>query len=129
MTPLEAIPKITELLSTLIERVKDGKTAALVQQIQTLYQSVQSGYFEAEHKALDYHSNVVRLEAELLEVKRSLKKKEDERLDETTLLKSQMQELELKLKKLNSQALYDWMKQKVAQQAEFRKRHDIDYSA
>ena len=34
MTGLESIPKISELLKTLIEKVKDRQTGALVQQIQ-----------------------------------------------------------------------------------------------
>jgi regulator of replication initiation timing len=40
MTGLEAIPKIAALLTDLIERVKDRKTAALVQQIQSLHQVI-----------------------------------------------------------------------------------------
>ena len=40
MTGLEAIPKIATLLTELIKRVKDGKTAALVQEIQSLHQTI-----------------------------------------------------------------------------------------
>jgi len=52
MTGLEAIPKIAALLTELIERSKDGKSAGLVQQIQSFFQTVQAGYFVAEEKAL-----------------------------------------------------------------------------
>jgi len=40
MTGIEAIPKITALLIDLIDRVKDTKTAGLVQQIQSLHQVI-----------------------------------------------------------------------------------------
>ncbi len=37
---LDAVPKLSALLIDLIERVKDRQTAALVQQIQSLHQTV-----------------------------------------------------------------------------------------
>jgi len=53
MTTQEALTQVSALMVQLIERVKDRKTAGLVQQIQSLNQAIQSGYFAAEQKALD----------------------------------------------------------------------------
>src|SRR6266516_1139488 len=50
MTGLEAIPKIAALITQLIERVKDRKTAALVQQIQQHQLTIQTDLVEAHSK-------------------------------------------------------------------------------
>lgn len=70
MTPLEAIPKITELMTVLIERVKDRNTSSLVSQIQSLNQTVQSGYFSAKEEAL-------KLTSENFDLKRKIAEMED----------------------------------------------------
>jgi hypothetical protein len=64
MTAIEAIPKVAELTISLIERVKDGKTATLVSQIQALNQTVQSGYFAAEKEAAELRSKINDLKTE-----------------------------------------------------------------
>jgi hypothetical protein len=53
MTGIEAIPKITTLLTQLIDRVKDRNTAEIVSQIQSLFQTLQGDYFVAEQKATE----------------------------------------------------------------------------
>ena len=118
MNVAQAIIAIKNLFSELTKRIKDRESASFVQQIQTHQHILEAAYLEAEHKALDYHREAVRLESD-----------SRTRDDEIKLLKSQMQELEAKLKKLNSQALLEWSKQKAAQNAQFRKRHTLNYNA
>lgn len=118
MTVSESIIAIKKLLSELSKLTKGRESATFIQQIQTHQQVIEAAYLEAEHKALDYHREAVRVESE-----------SRTRDDEMKLLKAQIQELEAKLKKLNSQALTEWMTQKAAQQAEFRKRHTMNYDA
>jgi Ni2+-binding GTPase involved in maturation of urease and hydrogenase len=53
MSVTEAIPKISGLMIQLIELAKDGKTALLVQQIQSLNQTIQYAYVAAEQEAAE----------------------------------------------------------------------------
>jgi len=53
MSISEAISTISGLMVQLIERVKDGKTAALVQQVQLCNQTIQTAYFEAKQEVAD----------------------------------------------------------------------------
>jgi predicted nucleic acid-binding Zn-ribbon protein len=62
MAPADAFVAISKLLSELTERIKDGKTAALVQQVQANYQAIQAGYFSAEQRAQERHRELIRLE-------------------------------------------------------------------
>jgi hypothetical protein len=52
MTGLEAIPKLTELLTTLIKGAKDRETQILVQEIQTHQFVIQTALMEANAKML-----------------------------------------------------------------------------
>jgi len=91
MTTQEAISQVSALMIQLIERVKDGKTASLVQQIQSLNQTIQSGYFAAEQKALDRQQ-------ELLDAKRKISKMEDEQPKAIAALKETHRQEIAKLK-------------------------------
>ena len=53
MTGLEAIPAVNALFINLFERIKDRQTATLVGQVQSLFQTIQTAFFAAEHKALE----------------------------------------------------------------------------
>ena len=57
----EAIQKIKPLLSELINRVKDEKTATLVSQIQALDQTIQAAYFDAKQEAINFASQNLEL--------------------------------------------------------------------
>jgi protein-arginine kinase activator protein McsA len=71
MTTQEALAQVSTLMIQLIERVKDRTTASLVQQIQSLNQTIQAGYFTAEQKSLDRQQ-------ELFNANRKIAKMEDE---------------------------------------------------
>jgi hypothetical protein len=71
MTTQEAMAQVSALMIQLIERVKDGKTATLVQQIQSLNQTIQAGYFASEQKSLDRQQ-------ELFDANRKIAQMEDE---------------------------------------------------
>ena len=71
MTPQEAVAQVSLLMVDLINRVKDRKTADLVQKIQSLNQTIQTGYFAAEQKSLDRQQ-------ELFEANRKIAQMEDE---------------------------------------------------
>lgn len=73
MTPVDAFLAISKLLTELTERIKDGKTAALVQQVQSNYQAIQAGYFSAEQKALERQQELVRIVTENAELQRKLR--------------------------------------------------------
>ena len=64
MAPSDAFVAISKLLSELTERSKDGRTAALVHQVQANYQAIQAGYFSAEQRALERHRELLRLETQ-----------------------------------------------------------------
>jgi sensor histidine kinase YesM len=81
MTALEAIPAIQKLLTALIERSKDGKTAALVQEMQTFYQIVQADYFQSKQESIEVQSD-------LLDAKRNLHKMEDNHAKEIKRLEA-----------------------------------------
>jgi hypothetical protein len=74
MTTQEAIAQISALMIQLIERVKDGKTAALVQQMQSLNQTIQSGYFAAEQKSLERQQEAFDLNRKLLQIEDEYKR-------------------------------------------------------
>jgi hypothetical protein len=67
----QAIQQIKPLLTELIQRVKDDKTALLVSQIQTHQQTILAAYFEAKQEAIN-------LASENFELKRRVAKIEDE---------------------------------------------------
>ena len=54
MAPVDAFLAISKLLTELTERIKDGKTSALVQQVQSNYQAIQASYFSAEKRAKNF---------------------------------------------------------------------------
>jgi hypothetical protein len=69
MTGYEAIPKLTALISTLIERVKDRQTAALVQQVQEFHQQIITEYqkIQAENLELKAHQSHLTVEWQKLQ--------------------------------------------------------------
>ena len=87
MTPVDAFLAISKLLTELTERIKDGKTAALVQQVQSNYQSIQAGYFSAEQKALDRQQQLVRIVTEHAELQRTMREMQDAHAQELAILK------------------------------------------
>src|SRR5438309_12057045 len=87
MTPGDAFLAISKLLTELTERIKDGKTAALVQQVQTNYQAIQASYFSAEQKALERHQELVRIVTENAELHRKLRETLDAHAQEMAALK------------------------------------------
>ena len=70
MTAFELIPKITALLTKLIERVKDGKTAALVQQIQQYQLLSLQDLIEKDAKIKAQEARIAELEAENKKLRR-----------------------------------------------------------
>ena len=128
MAPTESITAIAKLLETLIHQSRDAKTLALIKQIETPYRALEAAYLEAEHKALDHHGKTIRLESENGELRRRIANMEDKDSNEVVRLQGQIQELEVRLKKSNSQALADWFKEKTKQQAEFNKRQNLDHT-
>src|SRR5256885_7207655 len=79
MTPGDAFLAISKLLTELTERIKDGKTAALVQQVQSNYQAIQAGYFSAEQKALERQQQLVRIVTEHAELQRTMREMQEDR--------------------------------------------------
>ena|SRR2546421_5964359 len=87
MTPGDAFLAISKLLTELTERIKDGKTAALVQQVQSNYQAIQAGYFSAEQKALERQQQLVRIVTEHAELQRTMREMQDAHAQELAALK------------------------------------------
>ncbi len=87
MTPVDAFLAISKLLTELTERIKDGKTAALVQQVQSNYQAIQAGYFSAEQKALERQQQLVRIVTEHAELQRTMREMQDAHAQELAILK------------------------------------------
>jgi len=87
MTPGDAFLAISKLLTELTERIKDGKTAALVQQVQSNYQAIQAGYFSAEQKALERQQQLVRIVTEHAELQRKMREMQDAHAQELAALK------------------------------------------
>ena len=87
MTPGDAFLAISKLLTELTERIKDGKTAALVQQVQSNYQAIQAGYFSAEQKALERQQQLVRIVTEHAELQRTMREMQDAHAQELAILK------------------------------------------
>ena len=87
MAPADAFVAISRLLSELTERIKDGKTAALVQQVQANYQAIQTGYFSAEQRALERHQALIRLETLIAALHQKIKDAEKAHTAEISALK------------------------------------------
>lgn len=80
ITVATAVKEIGPLLKELIEQVKDGKAAGLVQQIQTHQQTIQSAYFEAKQEA-------IKLASDNFDLKREIAKIQDAHANEMATLK------------------------------------------
>jgi len=87
MTPVDAFLAISKLLTELSERIKDGKTAALVQQVQSNYQAIQTGYFSAEQRVLERQQELVRIVTENAELQLKLRETQDALAQEMEALK------------------------------------------
>lgn len=64
MTAIEAIPKVTALITSLIERIKDRQTASLVQQIQQYQLVIQTGLIESQTENLELKRKILHMEQE-----------------------------------------------------------------
>jgi len=87
MTPVDAFLAISKLLTELAERIKDGKTAALVHQVHSNYQAIQTGYFSAEQRVLERQQELVRIVTENAELQRQLRETQDALAQEMEALK------------------------------------------
>ncbi len=87
MTPVDAFLAISKLLGELAERIKDGKTAALVHQVQSNYQAIQTGYFSAEQRVLERQQELVRIVTENAELQLKLRETQDALAQEMEALK------------------------------------------
>jgi hypothetical protein len=77
MAHLEAHLAISKLLTELSERIKDGATAALVQEVQSKYQAIQASYFSAEQKAIERQKELDRIAKENGELHSKLREMEE----------------------------------------------------
>ena len=64
MTALEAIPKISELLGLLVQRVKDRQTATLVQQIQQHQLVIHAALVQSDAKLRELEAQLAKAQAE-----------------------------------------------------------------
>ncbi|PYM12982.1 MAG: hypothetical protein DME18_10105 [Verrucomicrobia bacterium] len=87
MAPVDAFLAISKLLTELTERIKDGKTSALVQQVQSNYEAIQASYFSAEKRALERQQELVRIVTDHAELQRKLRETQDAHVQEIAALK------------------------------------------
>jgi|SRR2546422_5618611 uncharacterized protein involved in exopolysaccharide biosynthesis len=87
MAPSDAFVAISRLLTELSERIQDGNTAALVQQVRANYQAIQAGYFSAEQRALERHQQLVRLETQNAALQQKIRDTEYAHAKELSALK------------------------------------------
>ena len=69
-TPTAAATSAAALFAELAGQVKDGKAAALVARVQSQFETIQAACLQAEQQRLELQQEVIRLEAELSELKR-----------------------------------------------------------
>ncbi len=89
MTGLEVIPQIAALITKLIARVKDAKTAAIVLEIQTLFQTLQAAYFAAEKESTESGRKCFALEQANAKLESQTARLKQEQADAITQLKNE----------------------------------------
>ncbi len=87
MAPSDAFVAISRLLSELTDRSKDGRTAALVNQVQANYQAIQAGYFSAEQRALGRQRELLRLETQNVALQQKIREIATAHAKEMSVLK------------------------------------------
>lgn len=108
MTTQEAIAQISALMIQLIERVKDGKTAGLIQQIQSANQTIQAGYFASEQKSLE-------MQQKAFETDRKMREMENQHAEAIAALKGAHRQEIARLTAGNARSIDDELKKETVE--------------